>query len=84
MGLKSASRQHSLVGHVGVLLEGRRSGRGCPGVSGGPSGLSENWNWMVPDSTCLTCRRAESRDGQATGVLYHPPHTPRRPWVPRL
>lgn len=55
---KSVLCKHLLAGDVGGFLEGCRSASGLwtspVGVSRCPSGLSEKWNWTVPDSTCCT------------------------------
>ena len=49
---------HLLDGDTGGFLKDRRSALGllafAVGVPGCSSGLSEYWNWTVPDSTCFT------------------------------
>lgn len=49
---------HLLEGDTGGFLKDRRSALGplafAVGASGCSSGLSEYWNWTVPDSTCFT------------------------------
>lgn len=59
----SALYTHLLEGEVGGFREGRCSALGrmaCSmGVSRCPSGLSEYWNWTVPDSTCFTYNRPQ-------------------------
>ena len=49
---------HLLEGDTGGFLKDRRSALGllafAVGVPGCSSGLSEYWNWTVPDSTCFT------------------------------
>lgn len=55
---KPPAEKVTVEGDTGGFLKDRRSALGllafAVGVPGCSSGLSEYWNWTVPDSTCFT------------------------------